>query len=116
MNQITLIGQVALPPVYHCTNLGQDLVRIELRTKTPTGHTAHHCTAWGPAAIDLHTHLSRGDRILIRGELHYRSRRSARRSMHRIAEVYIQDYSYLGREALLELTYPTLQKMSGTPG
>lgn len=100
MNQITLIGQLAFPPTYHCTFEGQDLTRFEIRTKSALGNgreAAHHCTAWGPAALDLHRHLQAGDRLLVSGELRYRQRRDRRGGTLRVPEIYVKGYTYLGR-------------------
>jgi len=98
MNEITLIGQLAFPPTYHCTHKGLDLTRFELRTNTGERQEAHHCTAWGPAALDLHEHLHPGDRLLIRGELRYRRRTNRLGGTLRVPEIYVRGYSYLGRE------------------
>jgi single-stranded DNA-binding protein len=100
MNQITLIGRLALPPTYHCTGEGQDLARFELRTTStsePDQMEAHHCTAWGPAALDLHQHLKVGDRLLIKGELRYRQRRTRQGGTLRVPVIYVRGYTYLGR-------------------
>ena len=101
MNAITLIGHLHLSPVYHCTSEGRDLTRFELRTTSGTGgagdEEAHHCTAWGPAALDLHRHLNAGDRLLVRGELRYRSRKIRSGGVMRVPEVHVKGYSYLGR-------------------
>ncbi|WP_020568061.1 single-stranded DNA-binding protein [Neolewinella persica] len=100
MNQITLIGRLALPPTYHCTGEGQDLTRFELRTASTSGPNqieAHHCTAWGPAALDLHQHLNVGDRLLINGELRYRQRRTRQGGTLRMPVIYVRGYTYLGR-------------------
>lgn len=102
MNSITLIGRLHLPPVYHCTTEGQDLTRFELRTGEDHGsevsaHESHHCSAWGPAAIDLHEHLNAGDRLLVRGELRYRSRKIRSGGVMRVPVVHVKGYSYLGR-------------------
>jgi single-stranded DNA-binding protein len=100
MNQITLIGQLAYPLTYHCTGEGQDLVRFELRTVSTSGKNqteAHHCTAWGPAALDLHQHLNVGDRLLINGELRYRRRRTRQGGTLRVPVIYVRGYSYLGK-------------------
>lgn len=99
MNEITLIGQLAFPPTYHCTPRGLDLTRFELRTSSGERQEAHHCTAWGPAALDLHEHLNSGDRLLIRGELRYRRRTNRQGGTLRMPEIYVRGYSYLGREA-----------------
>lgn len=101
MNEITLIGQLSIGPTYHCTVHGQDLLRFELRTPTPgqnrvEAEAAHHCIAWGPAALDLHQHLNPGDRLLVRGELRYRTRRDRRGGGVRIPEIHVKGYSYLG--------------------
>lgn len=101
MNQITLIGQLAFPPTYHCTHQGQDLTRFEIRTAATEGGKpeAHHCTAWGPAALDLHRHLNPGDRLLVRGELRYRSRTLRQGGTLRVPVIYVRGYSYLGRSS-----------------
>ena len=116
MNQITLIGKVFHAPVYHCTATGQDLVRFELSTESLGGAGKHHCTAWGPAALDLHEHLRQGDRILIRGELLYRRRKDRRGSLLRMPEIYVRGYTYLGEGALERLTSQSLRKKQGIPG
>lgn len=100
MNQIMLIGQLEFPPTYHCTGEGQDLARFELRTTStggPNKTEAHHCTAWGPAALDLHQHLKVGDRLLVNGELRYRRRRTRQGGTLRVPVIYVRGYSYLGR-------------------
>jgi single-stranded DNA-binding protein len=100
MNQIMLIGQLAYPATYHCTGAGQDLVRFELRTTSTSGPKdteAHHCTAWGPAALDLHRHLKVGDRLLVNGELRYRRRRTRQGGTLRVPVIYVRGYSYLGK-------------------
>ena len=99
MNQITLIGHLAFPPTYHCTHQGQDLTRFEIRTAATEDDKpeAHHCTAWGPAALDLHQHLHPGDRLLVRGELRYRSRTLRQGGTLRVPVIYVRGYSYLGR-------------------
>lgn len=97
MNEITLIGYLRCPPTYHCTAQGQDLARFEVRTVVSGNEDRHHCIAWGPAALDLHTHLHPGDRLLIRGELRYRLQRNRWGGVLRVPEVYVKAYSYLGR-------------------
>jgi len=97
LNEITLIGQLAFPPIYHCTHEGLDLTRFELRTIRGERQEAHHCTAWGAAALDLHEHLHSGDRLLIRGELRYRRRTNRLGGTLRVPEIYVRGYSYLGR-------------------
>ena len=75
MNSLTLIGEVVGEPVYHCGTRAQDIVRIRLRTLDRNGGKhVHHCVGFGPAAIDLHTHLKPGEQLLVRGELLYRKR------------------------------------------
>ena len=104
MNEITLIGELSFPPTYHCTTEGRDLTRFELRTISAASAShrkpivaAHHCTAWGPAALDLHEHLIPGDRLMVRGELRYRTRKDRRGGVVRLPEIYVRGYSYLGR-------------------
>lgn len=100
MNEITLIGELTAAPSYHCTTAGHDLARFELRTDTPAGHggppQTHHCVVWGPGALDLHAHLHRHDRLLVRGELRYRSG-PRRAGSYRIPVVHVRAYSYLGQ-------------------
>jgi len=106
MNDLTLIGRLPVLPTYHCTSRGQDLARFELRTSTTTAtdrEEAHHCIAWGPAALDLHQHLRVGDRLLVRGELRYRSRRLRSGGMVRVPEIYVKGYTYLGKGEVGEL-------------
>jgi single-stranded DNA-binding protein len=99
MNDITLIGHLHLPATYHCTTEGQDLTRFELRCASTTSEQeeAHHCTAWGPAALDLHRHLNPGDRLLVRGELRYRQLTTRQGGTLRVPVIYVRGYSYLGR-------------------
>ena len=101
MNHILLIGTVVAPPVYYCTEQGQDLSRIQLSTPGRNAVRAetilHHCRAWGPAALDLHEHLKVGDRLLVRGELQYRQRRFGGEQRVNIPVIHIHSYSYLGR-------------------
>jgi len=84
---------------YHCTHAGQDLTRFEIRTTATEDDKpeAHHCTAWGPAALDLHRHLNPGDRLLVRGELRYRSRTLRQGGTLRVPVIYVRGYAYLGR-------------------
>ena len=109
MNKLTLIGQLDKLPTYHCTEKGRDLIRFELTTggeklaeSSDVGTvyypqtTDHHCVAWGPAALDLKQHLKVGDRLMIQGELHYRTHRNRRGELKRFAEVYVRGFSYLG--------------------
>jgi single-stranded DNA-binding protein len=96
MNTIILMGEVRTLPVYHCTARGRDLARIQLTTYDRRGgaHT-HHCTAWGPAALDLHKHLKVGDRLAVKGELLYRAREVAGQKVA-VPYVLIRSYSYAG--------------------
>ena len=106
MNEITLLGTISKPPTYHCTDRGQDLIRLSLRTQhTPApadgrprepAYVEHFCHAWGPAALDLHTHLRPGDRLLIRGELSYRTHRHRTAGVRRIPDIRVTGYTYLG--------------------
>lgn len=119
MNDITLIGTVPKRITYHFTEAGHDLVRFTLRTSIARSAAAenensagatfvdHHCQAWGPAALDIHTHLKPGDRILVRGELHYRNHRNRRGEVQRFAEVHVRGYTYLGAEAGLTVKLKT---------
>ena len=116
MNEITLLGTISKPPTYHCTDRGQDLVRLSIRTRlTPapasdrpgkTDQAEHFCHAWGPAALDLHTHLRPGDRLLVRGELSYRTHRSRTGGVQRIPEIRITAYTYLGGASPLPAPRP----------
>ena len=104
MNEITLIGQVPKAPTYHCTEEARDLLRFALQTSrggakpssTRGGADLHHCQIWGSAAIDLHKHLRPGDRLLIRGELRYRTHRNRSGSLQRLSEIHVKSYTYLG--------------------
>ena len=109
MNDLTLIGSVPKPATYHCTERGRDMLRFVVATGGKSNHassaagsvyfpaaTEHHCIAWGPAALDLHEHLKIGERIMIRGELHYRTHRNRKGELQRFAEVYVKSYTYLG--------------------
>jgi single-stranded DNA-binding protein len=95
MNRIQLVGQLDCPPVYFCTQAGQDLCRLRLRVPVKEGVTElHYCTAWGPAAIQLHSHLKRGDAIALSGELRYR--RDSRRDRGRKKPyVYVRSFRFL---------------------
>lgn len=108
MNHITLIGRLATAPTYHCTVHGQDLTRFELHTsvnhEAASASSAHHCIAWGPAALDLHKHLHRGDRLLVRGELRYRVHKWQRGKTYRVPEIHIREYSYLGKGGTITFT------------
>lgn len=96
MNTLTLIGTVCGSPVYHCTERAQDIVRLRLRTTDRnSGEHLHHCVAFGPAAIDLHTHLKAGEQLLVRGELLYR-KRTVGGSVVSLPYVLLRGYSYLG--------------------
>ena len=100
MNELTLIGQLAAPSTYHCTEQARDLLRFTLRTgrsKDADTTDLHHCQIWGPAALDLHRHLNPGDRLMIRGELRYRSHRNRLGHTRRLAEIHVKSYTYLGR-------------------
>lgn len=113
MNDITLIGILPKRVSYHFTEGGRDLIRFTLRTgnsgksqdkgasqnKSPA--IDHHCQAWGPAAIDLHTNLKPGDRVMIRGELQYRNHRNRRGELQRFAEIHVRGYTYLGTQSPL---------------
>ena len=97
MNSLTLIGEVAADPVYFCTEKGQDLTRIQLRTTDDRGYTTlHHCQAWGPLALDLHRHLRKGECCMVRGPLRYRLLNVADRSVH-LPYVHIAAHTYLGK-------------------
>ncbi len=97
MNCITLIGTLQKEVTYHCTEQGQDLVRLQLGTINVEGLTVHHCRAWGPAALDLHQHLSVGDQLLIRGELKYRPRKLKAEQIFMVPAIEIKRYTYLGK-------------------
>lgn len=102
MNELTLIGRLAAPSTYHCTEEARDLLRFTLRTgrsKDAVATDLHHCQIWGPAALDLHRHLNVGDRLMVRGELRYRSHRNRLGNTQRLAEIHIKSYTYLGRGA-----------------
>ena len=107
MNEITLIGTIVKPLTYHCTEDGRDLVRLAVRTPGTSergdrgSSSDHHCHAWGPAALDLHTHLSPGDRIMLRGGLNYRTHRARAGVTRRYPEIRITGYTYLGQGAEL---------------
>ncbi len=95
MNSLTLIGNVYAPPVYHCTERAQDLCRFQLVTQDRRGKAhVHHCAAWGPAALDLHAHLEEGEQFLVRGELLYRTVRTAGVLIQR-PYVLVRKYTYL---------------------
>lgn len=98
MNNISLIGQLIVAPVYFCTEAGRDLTRFQLSCATSKdAPVIHHCQAWGPAALDLHQHLEAGERLQVRGELRYRERNSRRGGVVRIPVIHVREYSYLGR-------------------
>ncbi|THH41492.1 single-stranded DNA-binding protein [Neolewinella litorea] len=95
MNQVSLIGRITRPPVYYCTPRGMDLTRIQLLTHDRRGRAHHHhCLAYGPAALTLHTHLETDNLLLIRGELLYREHRRGDRVVDR-PYVLIRQYSFL---------------------
>ena len=95
MNSVGLIGTVATPPVYYCTEDARDLLRFQIRTGSPPG-VVHHCLVWGPAALCLHEQLRRGERLLVRGELHYRSRSLRDGGVVQVPVVQVLDWSFLG--------------------
>ena len=96
MNSLTLIGEVVGEPVYHCGTRAQDIVRIRLRTLDRNGGKhVHHCVGFGPAAIDLHTHLKPGEQLLVRGELLYR-KRMVDGDIVSLPYILLRGYSYLG--------------------
>ena len=100
MNELTLIGHLANPATYHCTEEARDLLRFTLRTgrsKDATATDLHHCQIWGPAALDLHRHLNVGDRLMVRGELRYRKHRNRLGNTQRLAELHVKSYTYLGQ-------------------
>lgn len=106
MNRISLIGQVGSKPSYYCTKEGRDLLRFELMTTGRNGKLqSHHCTAWGPAALELHTELRLGAKLIVQGELNYRRRIISGQSVA-IAAIYVRGYSFLDRD------YP----IRGVPG
>ena len=91
MNRVLLIGRLQGDPTYHFTEGGMDIVRFALDTETSGACSGiHHCLAYGPAAIDLHTHLVHGTLLSVAGRLAYRSQRGAVRST-----VVVEAYSYL---------------------
>lgn len=95
MNTVTLIGRTAAAPVYYCNHRAQDIARLQLVTLDRRGgEHVHHCVAFGPAAIDLHTHLRLHEQLAIRGELLYRDRRIGN-SVHKVPYVLIRQYTYL---------------------
>lgn len=100
MNTISLIGRLSAEPVYYCTTEGRDLTRFQLRNDaTEEGETVksvHHCQAWGPAALDLHKHLTEGEQLLVRGELRYRERQGIRGGVQQVPFIYVKEYTYLG--------------------
>jgi len=95
MNCISLIGCLAAAPTYFCTQEGRDLTRFVLDDTADTSRS-HHCQAWGPAALDLHTHLRTGNRLLVRGELRYRSRLLPDGTSYNVPVIHVLGYSYLG--------------------
>ena len=98
MNRILLIGHLSAAPVYFCTAEGRDLTRFQLHVDPTEERPAliHHCQAWGPAALDLHEHLTEGERVLVRGELRYRERSLEGIGTVQVPYVYVRGYSYLG--------------------
>ncbi len=116
MNQITLLGDLQRLPTYHCTQEGQDLTRFTLRTRDDNTEVLHFCTAWGPAALDLHQHLRAGDRLLVRGELRYRERPAGTAGHYRVPVVHVSGYTYLGRGEADTVTYRSRSKKRGIPG
>lgn len=99
MNSITLIGSLYTPPTYYCTRDGRDLTRFQIHDDGVNGEPAtgvfHHCQAWGPAALDLHEHLTEGERLLVRGELRYRLRTDGVGATQ-VPYIHVKAYSYLG--------------------
>lgn len=95
MNCVSLIGSLAAAPVYFCTQDGHDLTRFVLEDAADATCN-HHCQAWGPAALDLHTHLRAGNRLLVRGELRYRARSLPDGTAYNIPVIHVTGYSYLG--------------------
>ncbi|MTB53776.1 single-stranded DNA-binding protein [Lewinella sp. W8] len=103
MNCLTLIGRVALPPVYHCTKAGHDLTRFTLNASPGTeGEDTHECISWGPAALDLHENLRVGDRLMLRGRLRYKWRQLPGGKRFRMAEIAVRSYTYLGHGGMVE--------------
>lgn len=97
MNNITLIGRLVKAPAYFCTEEGRDLTRFQLSCASDLdAPVVHHCQAWGPAALDLHTHLTTGESLQVRGELRYRKRKIDQGREERIPVIHVRAYSYLG--------------------
>ena len=97
MNEVTLLGIVVRPPVYHCTEKAQDILRIQLSTRDRKGKKhIHHCLAFGQGALDLHSYLSAGNRLMVRGELLYKSIMLAGKQVQR-PYVLVRAFTFLDR-------------------
>ena len=94
MNKLHLVGQVATVPVYHCTERGQDLVRVQLITQSNGTKQIHHCTAWGPLALSLYDRLRKGYTLAVHGQLIYRSYTYGGKTFQ-LPTVKVQGYSIL---------------------
>ena len=91
-NRVSLIGRVVGQPVYYCTEMARDLVRMYLRTDEPgNAEIVHECVAWGTPALHLYDQVKRGDRVVVRGTLRYRTS-----SRCKGAYVRVQRYARLG--------------------
>jgi hypothetical protein len=96
MNSLHLLGTVHRPPVYFCTEQGRDLCRLVIRSGSLAENSLayHHCTAWGPAALSLHTYLSKGSKLAIIGQLRYRKGKPGTSGMHRRPYIHIQSFRF----------------------
>ena len=101
MNRVWLTGHVCGQITYHCTAGGSDLTRFCLSTRSADrADTLHHCEAWGPAALDLHTHLRSGDTLCLIASLTYRGR-GRDREYRRVPRLTVRAYTYLGQLKVL---------------
>ena len=95
MNKLTLIGQVAGPPSYYCTEQARDLARfVVVTTDRRGGRHEHHCLTYGPAALSVMDHLRTGDWILVKGEQLYRQVNRNGKTERR-PYVLLRGFSYL---------------------
>lgn len=98
-NSIALIGVLPEAPVYITTENGADLTRFKIATPDRSGDRTttviHQCFAWGPAALSLHSYLSRGSQLAIQGELKYRRVALSGGDWGNLAEVSVIDFTFL---------------------
>lgn len=80
INEVTLIGNVGADPVIRCFENGNQVAKFRLvtteRYKGKDGEKRevsewHNIEAWGVPASIIDQHVRKGDRLYIRGSIHY---------------------------------------------